>query len=87
VNLSGKFESCKLSEGIVFNGYVNVGENPYIKYKVYEERVSNTIKCLFIAGSPPGDVNRFFYYSHMDNFLRERLLGFLGIDAGGEEGL
>jgi len=33
--LIGKIESCKLCEGIVFNGFVNVGEKPYIKYGVY----------------------------------------------------
>jgi len=82
-----KIESCKLCESIVFNGSVNVSEKPYIKYKVYEERIPNTIKCLFIAESPPGDVNTFFYYSYTDNFLREILLKFLGINAGREEGL
>jgi uracil-DNA glycosylase len=82
-----KIESCKLCESIVFNGSVNVSEKPYIKYKVYEERIPNTIKCLFIAESPPGDVNTFFYYPYTDNFLREILLKFLGINAGREEGL
>jgi hypothetical protein len=82
-----KIESCKLCESIMFNGFVNVSEKPYIKYKVYEERVPNTIKCLFIAESPPGDVNTFFYYPYTDNFLRKRLLRFLGIHADGEDGL
>jgi uracil-DNA glycosylase len=82
-----KIESCKLCESIVFNGFVDVSEKPYIKYKVYEERVPNTIKCLFIAESPPGDVNTFFYYPCTGNFLREILLKSLGINAGGEEGL
>jgi hypothetical protein len=54
-----KIESCKLCESIMFNGSVNVSEKPYIKYKVYEEHIPNTIKCLFIAKSPPGDVNTF----------------------------
>jgi len=75
--LIGKIESCKLCEGIVFNGFVNVGEKPYIKYGVYEGRVPDTIKCLFIAESPPGDERTFFYYPYTDNFLRERLLNFL----------
>jgi uracil-DNA glycosylase len=85
--LIGKIERCKLCESIVFNGSVNVGEKPYIKYGVYEERVPSTIKCLFIAESPPGDARTFFYYPYTGNFLGERLLGFLGIHAGGEEGL
>jgi hypothetical protein len=51
-------------------------------------RVPSTIKRLFIAESPPGDERTFFYYSYTGNFLRERLVGFLGIRAvGGEEGL
>jgi len=82
-----KIKSCDLCESIVFNGSVNVGEKPYIKCGVYRERIPNTIKCLFIAESPPGDVNTFFYYPYTDNFLRERLLRFLGIHADGEEGL
>jgi len=82
-----KIESCKICESIVFNGSINVSEKPYIEYKVYEERVPNAIKCLFIAESPPGDVNTFFYYPYTNNFLRETLLKFLGINAGGEEGL
>ena len=32
-------------------------------------------------------MNTFFYYPNTENFLRERLLGFLGIHADGEEGL
>jgi uracil-DNA glycosylase len=82
-----KIKSCDLCESIVFNGSVNVDEKPYIKCGVYRERIPNTIKCLFIAESPPGDVNRFFYYPYTDNFLRERLLRFLGVHADGEDGL
>jgi len=85
--LTKKIESCKLCESIVFDGSVNVSEKPYIKYKVYEERSPNTIKCLFTAESPPGDVNTFFYYPYTDNFLRKIPLKFLGINTGGEEGL
>jgi len=86
--LIGKIKSCDRCKNIVFNGFVNVGEKPYIKYGVYGGRVPDTIKCLFIAESPPGDERTFFYYPYTGNFLRERLLGFLGIRAvGGEEGL
>ena len=82
-----KIKSCDLCESIVFNGSVNVDEKPYIKCGVYRVRIPNTIKCLFIAESPPGDVNTFFYYPYTDNFLRKRLLRFLGIHADGEDGL
>jgi len=82
-----KIKSCDLCKSIVLNGSVNVGEKPYIKCGVYWERIPDTIKCLFIAESPSGDVNTFFYYPYTENFLREKLLGFLGIDADGEEGL
>jgi hypothetical protein len=57
--LIGKIKSCDLCKSIIFKGYVNVSEKPYIKHKVYEEHIPNTIKCLFIAESPPGDVNTF----------------------------
>jgi uracil-DNA glycosylase len=82
-----KIKSCDLCRSIVFNGSVNVDEKPYIKCGVYWERIPDIIKCLFIAESPPGDVNTFFYYPYTDNFLRKRLLGFLGIHADGEDGL
>jgi len=82
-----KIESCKLCESIVFNGSVNVSEKPYIKYKVYEEHVPNTIKCLFIAESPPGNVNRFFYNPCTYSYLREKLFESLEINADGEDGL
>jgi uracil-DNA glycosylase len=85
--LIGKIKSCDLCKSIIFKGSVNVSEKPYIKYKVYEERIPNTIKCLFIAESPPGDVNTFFYYPYTDNFLRKRLLRLLGIHVDGEKGL
>jgi len=82
-----EIKSCDRCKNIAFNGFVNVSEKPYVKCGVYKTRIPDTIRCLFIAESPPRDVNTFFYYPYTDNFLRERLFRFLGIHADGEEGL
>jgi len=42
-----EIKSCKLCESIVFNGSVNVGEKPYIKHEVYEERIPDTIVFIY----------------------------------------
>jgi uracil-DNA glycosylase len=85
--LIGKIKSCDRCKNIIFNGYVNVSEKPYVKCGVYKTRIPDTIKCLFIAESPPGDVNRFFYNPCTHSRLREKLFEALEIDADGEEGL
>jgi hypothetical protein len=50
-------------------------------------RVPDTIKCLFIAESSPGNVNRFFYNPCTYSYLREKLFESLEINIDGEEGL
>jgi uracil-DNA glycosylase len=85
--LIGKIKSCDRCKNIVFKGFVNVREKPYIKCGVYKTRIPDTIKCLFIAESPPGNVNRFFYNPCTYSYLREKLFEFLEINADGEEGL
>jgi uracil-DNA glycosylase len=85
--LIGKIKSCDRCKNIVFNGFVNVSEKPYVKCGVYKTRIPDTIKCLFIAESPPGDVNRFFYNPCTHSRIREKLFEALEINADGEEGL
>jgi uracil-DNA glycosylase len=85
--LIGKIKSCDRCKNIVFNGFVNVSEKPYVKCGVYKTRIPDTIKCLFIAESPPGDVNRFFYNPCTHSRLREKLFEALKINVDGEGGL
>jgi len=74
-----KVRRCDKCRGL---GPMNVDSKPYLEHNVYEERVPERLECLFIAESPPGDSERFFYDSRSKSQLRENLFDLLGIKRG-----
>jgi hypothetical protein len=47
-----------------------------------EEWVPERLECLFIAESPPGNSERFFYNPELKGQLRENLFDLLGVKRG-----
>jgi hypothetical protein len=79
-----KVRRCDKCRGL---GPINVDSKPYLKYNVYKEWVPERLECLFIAESPPGNSERFFYKDDKDkpelkSQLRENLFDLLGIKRG-----
>jgi uracil-DNA glycosylase len=71
-----KVRRCDKCRGL---GPINVDSKPYLEYNVYEEWVPERLECLFIAESPPGNSERFFYNPTSKGQLRENLFDLLGI--------
>jgi uracil-DNA glycosylase len=70
-----------------FEDLIKVDGKPYLEFNVYEEWVPEKLECLFIAESPPGDPERFFYNPESKSQLRESLFDLLDIEGRGREGL
>jgi hypothetical protein len=68
-------------------GPINVDSKPYLEHNVYEEWVPERLECLFIAESPPGNSERFFYNPESESQLRENLFDLLGIKRKNYDGL
>ena len=79
-----KVGRCDKCRGL---GPINVDSKPYLEHNVYEERVPERLECLFIAESPPGNSERFFYDSRSKSQLRENLFDLLGIKRKDCDGL
>ena len=78
-------EGCKKCRD--FEDLIKVDDKPYLGFNVYEEWVPEKLECLFIAESPPGDPERFFYNPESKSQLREGLFDLLDIEGRGREGL
>ena len=76
-----KVKRCVKCRGL---GPINVDSKPYLdpEHNVYEEWVPERLECLFIAESPLGDSERFFYDPKSKSQLRENLFDLLGIKRG-----
>jgi len=79
-----KVRGCDKCRGL---GPINVDSKPYLKHNVYKEWVPERLECLFIAESPPGDSERFFYDPKSKSQLRENLFDLLGIKRKNYDGL
>jgi uracil-DNA glycosylase len=79
-----KVRRCDKCRGL---GPINVDSKPYLEHNVYEEWVPERLECLFIAESPPGNSERFFYNPTSKGQLRENLFDLLGIKRKKCDGL